>query len=142
MKTLHRWPWNTEISKSNNIQLLHFIECDMMCYVALKSNIDQCRIILHKMKCFICFITFNTPRFFLCIWINSRDLFSFLVQIHSVSRISKVEISRFKVKFSTLKVKISRFEVQFFRIKSRNFKIKSQLFDFYFSTMSLIHFRK
>ena len=25
------------------IQLLHFIECDMMCYGALKSNIDQGR---------------------------------------------------------------------------------------------------
>jgi hypothetical protein len=25
----------------NNIQLLHFIECDMMCYGALESNIDQ-----------------------------------------------------------------------------------------------------
>ena len=28
---------------SHNIQLLHFIECDMMCYGALKSNIDQGR---------------------------------------------------------------------------------------------------
>jgi hypothetical protein len=27
----------------DNIQLLHFIECDMMCYGALKSNIDQGR---------------------------------------------------------------------------------------------------
>ena len=25
------------------IRLLHFIECDIMCYVALKSNIDQGR---------------------------------------------------------------------------------------------------
>ena len=25
----------------NIIQLLHFIECDMICYGALKSNIDQ-----------------------------------------------------------------------------------------------------
>ena len=30
-------------SMYNNIQLLHFIECDMMCYAALKSNIDQGR---------------------------------------------------------------------------------------------------
>jgi hypothetical protein len=29
--------------KYNIIQLLHFIECDMMCYGALKSNIDQGR---------------------------------------------------------------------------------------------------
>jgi hypothetical protein len=27
--------------QNNIIQLLHFIECDMMCYGALKSNIDQ-----------------------------------------------------------------------------------------------------
>jgi hypothetical protein len=27
----------------NYIQLLHFIECDMICYGALKSNIDQGR---------------------------------------------------------------------------------------------------
>ena len=36
--------FNTKvICRENIIQLLHFIECDMMCYGALKSNIDQGR---------------------------------------------------------------------------------------------------
>ena len=60
------------------IQLLHFIECDMMCYGALKSNIDQGQrplsillfsapqhIMLHKMKWCNCFITFN--KVFFCV---------------------------------------------------------------------------
>ena len=119
----------------------------MMCYGALKSNIDQCRIILHKLKCINCLITFNTPRFFLCTWIDSRDcllvfFLSFLVLIHSVSRIFKLEISIFSINISTLIVKISKFEVHFFRLKRRNFKIESKNFDIYFSTISLIRFRK
>jgi hypothetical protein len=58
----------------NNIQLLHFIECDMMCYGALKSNIDQgrrhCFSVLHntsyctKWSAGNCFITFNIPSLF------------------------------------------------------------------------------
>jgi hypothetical protein len=29
--------------RSTELILLHFVECDMMCYVELKSNIDQGR---------------------------------------------------------------------------------------------------
>jgi hypothetical protein len=64
--------WSPLMHSSNSIQLLHFIECNMISYRALESNWglgQYCfsvlhNIILHEMKCYNCFITFNIPRFF------------------------------------------------------------------------------
>ena len=107
IQEIQQWQYSFNI-----IQLLHFIECDMMCYGALKSNIDQGQrpqsillfsapyhIILHNMKRCNCLIALNTIKWFFilifAIWrlITHKEKFLWFYNTVSNNKCSNVFIN-------------------------------------------------